>query len=89
MESVFCCEVHEGKIAPNSVLKVPVCFSPLTVDSISVDYLSLTCPGAVSKDLLKVSGTCIGTIYNPTVTAFKTFAYKHIKPGLTILICPL
>ncbi|KAF4109419.1 cilia- and flagella-associated protein 65 isoform X1 [Onychostoma macrolepis] len=62
MESVFCCEVHEGKIAPNSVLKVPVCFSPLTVDSISVDYLSLTCPGAVSKDLLKVSGTCIGPI---------------------------
>ncbi|XP_016378792.1 coiled-coil domain-containing protein 108-like [Sinocyclocheilus rhinocerous] len=62
MESVFCCEVHEGKIAPNSVLKVPVCFSPLTVDSISVDYLSLTCPGAVSKDLLKMSGTCIGPI---------------------------
>ncbi|XP_050976101.1 cilia- and flagella-associated protein 65 [Labeo rohita] len=62
MESVFCCEVREGKIAPNSVLKVPVCFSPLTVDSISVDYLSLTCPGAVGKDLLKVSGTCIGPI---------------------------
>ncbi|RXN28038.1 coiled-coil domain-containing protein 108 [Labeo rohita] len=62
MDSVFCCEVREGKIAPNSVLKVPICFSPLTVDSISVDYLSLTCPGAVGKDLLKVSGTCIGPI---------------------------
>ncbi|XP_048049329.1 LOW QUALITY PROTEIN: cilia- and flagella-associated protein 65 [Megalobrama amblycephala] len=62
MESVFHCEVHEGKIAPHSVLKVPVCFSPLTVDSISVDYLCLTCHGAVSEDLLKVSGTCIGPI---------------------------
>ncbi|KAK7168813.1 hypothetical protein R3I93_004958 [Phoxinus phoxinus] len=60
MESVFSCEVHEGKIAPHSVLKVPICFSPLTVDSISVDYLCLTCPGAVSEDLLKVSGTSIG-----------------------------
>ncbi|XP_067299570.1 cilia- and flagella-associated protein 65 [Pseudorasbora parva] len=62
LESVFHCEVHEGKIAPQSVLKVPVCFCPLTVDSISVDYLCLTCPGAISKDLLKVSGTCIGPI---------------------------
>ncbi|XP_067266303.1 cilia- and flagella-associated protein 65 [Chanodichthys erythropterus] len=62
MESVFHCEVHEGKIAPHSVLKVPVCFSPLTVDSISVDYLCLTCHGAVSEDLLKVSGTCIGPV---------------------------
>jgi len=62
MESVFSCEVHEGKIAPHSVLKVPVCFSPLTEDLISVDYLCLTCPGAVSEDLLKVSGTSIGTI---------------------------
>lgn len=63
MESVFRCEVHEGKIAPYSVLKVPVRFFPLTVDTISVDYLCLTCHGAVSEDLLKVSGTCIGTIY--------------------------
>ncbi|XP_073768570.1 cilia- and flagella-associated protein 65 isoform X2 [Danio rerio] len=62
MESVFRCEVYEGTIAPYSVLKVPVCFSPLTVESISVDYIRLTCPGAVNEELLKVSGTCIGPI---------------------------
>ncbi|XP_056308541.1 cilia- and flagella-associated protein 65-like, partial [Danio aesculapii] len=68
MESVFRCEVYEGTIAPYSVLKVPVCFSPLTVDSISVDYLCLTCPGAVNEDLLKVSGTCIGPIVSLNIS---------------------
>ncbi|XP_055071936.2 cilia- and flagella-associated protein 65 [Misgurnus anguillicaudatus] len=62
MDVVFRCEVREGQIEPHSVLKVPVWFSPLTVDSRSVDYLWLTCLGAVSKDLLKVSGSSIGPI---------------------------
>uniref|UniRef100_A0AAY5F236 CFAP65 fourth Ig-like domain-containing protein n=1 Tax=Electrophorus electricus TaxID=8005 RepID=A0AAY5F236_ELEEL len=39
---------------------VPVCFTPLAVDSASADYLSLTCLGAVSRCLLKVTGSCIG-----------------------------
>ncbi|XP_052004731.1 cilia- and flagella-associated protein 65 [Xyrauchen texanus] len=68
MESVFRCEVREGQIAPDSVLKVPVCFSPFTVDSISMDYLCLTCPGAVSKDMLKVSGSCIGPVVSLSTT---------------------
>ncbi|KAA0715982.1 Cilia- and flagella-associated protein 65 [Triplophysa tibetana] len=62
MDVVFRCEVREGQIEPHSVLKVPVCFSPLTVDCRSVDYLCLTCPGALSKDLLRVSGSSIGPI---------------------------
>ncbi|KAL7881952.1 hypothetical protein AOLI_G00088010 [Acnodon oligacanthus] len=62
MESVFQCDVHEGHMASHSVLKVPVCFTPLTVDSTSVEYFSLTCPGAVSRDLLKVTGSCIGPV---------------------------
>ncbi|XP_066497191.1 cilia- and flagella-associated protein 65 isoform X2 [Hoplias malabaricus] len=62
MESVFHCRLHEGHIAPHSVLKVPVCFTPLTVDSTNVDYFSLTCPGAVNRNLLKVSGSCIGPV---------------------------
>ncbi|TRY54345.1 hypothetical protein DNTS_011111 [Danionella cerebrum] len=60
MESVFQCELNEGSIPAHSVVKVSLLFSPLTVDSTSVDYLSLTCPGEVSEDLLKVSGTCLG-----------------------------
>ncbi|XP_056611820.1 cilia- and flagella-associated protein 65 isoform X1 [Triplophysa dalaica] len=62
MDVVFRCEVREGQIEPHSVLKVPVCFSPLTADCRSVDYLCLTCPGAVSKDLLRVSGSSIGPL---------------------------
>ncbi|XP_072541753.1 cilia- and flagella-associated protein 65 isoform X2 [Salminus brasiliensis] len=62
MESVFQCDVHKGHVAPHSVLAVPICFTPLTVDNTSVDYLSLTCRGAISKDLLKVTGSCIGPL---------------------------
>ncbi|XP_030642525.1 cilia- and flagella-associated protein 65 [Chanos chanos] len=60
LDRVFRCEVREGLLAPQSALKVPVCFSPCCVDTSSVDYLSLACPGAVSKNLLKVTGTCFG-----------------------------
>lgn len=63
MESVFQCDLHEGNVAPHSGLKVPVYFTPLTVDSTSVDYFSLTCPGAVSSNLLKVTGSCIGKLH--------------------------
>uniref|UniRef100_A0A3B1J350 Uncharacterized protein n=1 Tax=Astyanax mexicanus TaxID=7994 RepID=A0A3B1J350_ASTMX len=62
MESVFQCDVQKGHVAPHSVLAVPVCFTPLTVDTTSVEYFSLTCPGALSKDLLKVTGSCIGPV---------------------------
>ncbi|XP_076858756.1 cilia- and flagella-associated protein 65 isoform X2 [Brachyhypopomus gauderio] len=61
-ESVFQCDVQEGRVGAQSALRVPVCFTPLTVDSASVDYLSLTCPGAVARDLLKLTGTCIGPV---------------------------
>ncbi|KAI4873066.1 hypothetical protein NFI96_025495 [Prochilodus magdalenae] len=62
MESVYQCNVHEGQVASHSALKVPVCFTPLNVDSTSVEYFSLTSPGAVSKVLLKVTGSCIGPV---------------------------
>ncbi|XP_035391658.1 cilia- and flagella-associated protein 65 isoform X1 [Electrophorus electricus] len=60
VESVFQCDVWEGQVAAHSALRVPVCFTPLAVDSASADYLSLTCLGAVSRCLLKVTGSCIG-----------------------------
>ncbi|XP_029557900.1 cilia- and flagella-associated protein 65 isoform X2 [Salmo trutta] len=59
-ESVFQCGIQKGEVAPRTSIRVPVIFSPVTVDSTTVDYLSLTCPGALSKTLLKVTGTCIG-----------------------------
>ncbi|MCJ8732733.1 hypothetical protein PDJAM_G00214590 [Pangasius djambal] len=62
MESVFECDVKEGQVAPCSVLRVPVRFTPLTVDSTSVDYFRLSCPGGISTDVLKVTGSCIGPV---------------------------
>ncbi|CAB1346896.1 unnamed protein product [Coregonus sp. 'balchen'] len=59
-ESVFQCGVQQGEVAPRTSIRVAVLFSPVTVDSTTVDYLSLTCPGALSRTLLKVTGTCIG-----------------------------
>ncbi|KAK6315486.1 hypothetical protein J4Q44_G00150150 [Coregonus suidteri] len=59
-ESVFQCGVQKGEVAPRTSIRVAVLFSPVTVDSTTVDYLSLTCPGALSRTLLKVTGTCIG-----------------------------
>lgn len=60
MESVFQCDVQEGQVSPCSVLKVSVRFTPLTVDSTSVDYFRLSCPGGNSTDVLEVTGSCIG-----------------------------
>ncbi|KAG7330997.1 hypothetical protein KOW79_004966 [Hemibagrus wyckioides] len=62
MESVFECDVQEGQVSPCSVLKVAVRFTPLTVDSTSVDYFRLSCPGGISTDVLKVTGSCIGPV---------------------------
>ncbi|TSK92887.1 Cilia- and flagella-associated protein 65 [Bagarius yarrelli] len=62
MESVFECDVQEGQMSPGSVLKVPVRYTPLTVDSTSVDYFHLSCPGGISTDVLKVTGSCIGPV---------------------------
>ncbi|XP_019896730.2 cilia- and flagella-associated protein 65 isoform X1 [Esox lucius] len=59
-ESLFQCSVQKGELAPRTSIKVPVLFTPLEVDSSSVDYLSLRWPGALSKTLIKVTGACIG-----------------------------
>ncbi|KAJ8004474.1 hypothetical protein DPEC_G00136070 [Dallia pectoralis] len=59
-ESLFHCSVQKGELGPRASIRVPVCFSPLTVDSISIDYLSLRFPGALSKTIIKVTGNCIG-----------------------------
>lgn len=62
MEYEFECDVQEGQVAPCSTLRVLVCFTPLTVDSTSMDHFRLTWPGGISTDVLKVTGSCIGEI---------------------------
>ncbi|KAJ8350300.1 hypothetical protein SKAU_G00254300 [Synaphobranchus kaupii] len=58
--SVFGCEELEGRVAPGDRVRVPVCFSPLTPDCSSVEYLCVTCHGGPSKALLKLHGNSTG-----------------------------
>ncbi|KAM6946159.1 cilia- and flagella-associated protein 65 [Aplochiton taeniatus] len=60
--SAFHCDVARGEVAPGATARVPVTFSPLSVDSTSMDYLSLSCPGALSNTLLKLTGSSIGPV---------------------------
>lgn len=58
--SEFSCDVTRGKVAPGGSRRVSVTYSPAVVDTVSVEYLSLNCKGALSESLLKLSGRCIG-----------------------------
>ncbi|XP_028847047.1 cilia- and flagella-associated protein 65 isoform X2 [Denticeps clupeoides] len=60
MERVFGCELREGLVSPGSSVRVPVSFAPVAVDTCSVDYLSLSCPGAPGRRLLKLTGSGCG-----------------------------
>ncbi|XP_042350684.1 cilia- and flagella-associated protein 65 isoform X3 [Plectropomus leopardus] len=56
----FSCDVSRGKVAPGGSLQITVTFTPAEVDSVSVEYLSLKCRGALNKTRLKLTGNCIG-----------------------------
>ncbi|XP_029386708.1 cilia- and flagella-associated protein 65 [Echeneis naucrates] len=58
--SEFSCDVTSGKVAPGESTRVMVTYSPVLVDSISVEYLFLKCRGALNETSLKLSGNCIG-----------------------------
>ncbi|XP_035030976.2 cilia- and flagella-associated protein 65 [Hippoglossus stenolepis] len=58
--SEFICDVTGGEVAPGGSLRATVTFSPAVVDTVSVEYLSLKCRGALNEDQLKLTGSCIG-----------------------------
>ncbi|XP_062391076.1 cilia- and flagella-associated protein 65 [Sardina pilchardus] len=62
LDSVFECSVREGLLTPGSSVQVPVRFSPVAVDNSSVEYLCLSSPGALSKKLIKLTGSCSGPL---------------------------
>ncbi|KAJ3591519.1 hypothetical protein NHX12_006652, partial [Muraenolepis orangiensis] len=64
LESEFICDVHSGAVSPGACLKATATYTPVAVDTVAVDYLTLVCPGALSKTQLKLTGNCIG----PSVT---------------------
>ncbi|XP_040004712.1 cilia- and flagella-associated protein 65 isoform X2 [Xiphias gladius] len=59
--SEFSCDVSRGKVAPGESLRATVTYSPAVVDTVSVEYLSLKCRGALNETQLKLTGSCIGT----------------------------
>uniref|UniRef100_A0A3B4UBL5 Cilia and flagella associated protein 65 n=1 Tax=Seriola dumerili TaxID=41447 RepID=A0A3B4UBL5_SERDU len=58
--SEFRCDVTRGKVVPGGSLRATVTYSPATVDTVSVEYLSLKCRGALNETLLKLTGSSIG-----------------------------
>ncbi|XP_056292370.1 cilia- and flagella-associated protein 65 [Pseudoliparis swirei] len=60
MESEFVCDVTSGRVAPGGSLRALVTYTPAVVNSVSVEYLTLKCRGALNKNLLKLIGNCGG-----------------------------
>ncbi|XP_045910743.1 cilia- and flagella-associated protein 65 isoform X2 [Micropterus dolomieu] len=58
--SEFSCDVTSGKVRPGGSLRATVTYTPAVVDTVSVEYLSLKCRGALNKTLLKLTGNCLG-----------------------------
>ncbi|XP_033474057.2 cilia- and flagella-associated protein 65 [Epinephelus lanceolatus] len=58
--SEFSCDVTRGEVVPGGSLRATVTYSPAVVDSVSVEYISLKCRGALNETLLKLSGNCVG-----------------------------
>ncbi|XP_035860503.1 cilia- and flagella-associated protein 65 isoform X3 [Sander lucioperca] len=58
--SEFSCDVPRGKVAPGGSLQATVTYTPAVVDSVSVEYLSLKCRGALNETLIKLTGNCVG-----------------------------
>ncbi|XP_060910642.1 cilia- and flagella-associated protein 65 [Labrus mixtus] len=58
--SLFSCDESRGEVAPGGSFRVTVTYSPAVVDTVSVDYLSLKCSGALNETLLKLTGNAIG-----------------------------
>ncbi|XP_071368292.1 cilia- and flagella-associated protein 65 [Centroberyx affinis] len=80
--SEFSCDITRGEVAPGASLRATVTYTPIVVDNVSVEYLSLTCPGALSKPLLKLTGNCIG----PTVSlSSSVMDFGCVEEGGTVV----
>uniref|UniRef100_UPI0037E8BD37 cilia- and flagella-associated protein 65 n=1 Tax=Semicossyphus pulcher TaxID=241346 RepID=UPI0037E8BD37 len=58
--SQFSCDESRGEVAPGESLRATVTYTPAVVDTVSIDYLSLQCRGALDKTLLKLTGKGVG-----------------------------
>ncbi|TMS06489.1 Cilia- and flagella-associated protein 65 [Larimichthys crocea] len=103
--SEFSCDVTRGKVAPGGSLRATVTYTPAVVDTVSVDYLSLKCRGALNNILLKLTGNCEelqqSAILKPEhLVLYKLHWYRRQDPLDTLsvmqqdqdkqrLLCPL
>ncbi|KAL6100579.1 cfap65 [Pungitius sinensis] len=60
LDSEFSCDVTRGKVAPGGSLRAFVTYTPAEVDTVSVEYLSLKCRGALNETPLKLIGNSVG-----------------------------
>ncbi|XP_068557648.1 cilia- and flagella-associated protein 65 [Cebidichthys violaceus] len=60
LDSEFSWDVTRCKVAPGGSLRAVVTYTPAVVDSVSVEYLSVKCRGALNETLLKLTGNGVG-----------------------------
>ncbi|XP_077437145.1 cilia- and flagella-associated protein 65 isoform X1 [Vanacampus margaritifer] len=58
--SEFICDIEIGRVAPGGSVTAKVTFVPSVADSVSVEYLTVECKGALNKTVLKLIGNCTG-----------------------------
>ncbi|XP_061142312.1 cilia- and flagella-associated protein 65 [Syngnathus typhle] len=58
--SDFVCDVTSGRVAPGASVTAKVAFAPTVAGSVSVDYLTAECKGALNQTVLKLIGHCAG-----------------------------
>ncbi|CAL8240874.1 unnamed protein product [Merluccius merluccius] len=76
--SEFSCDVSPGEVAPGASLRATVTYTPVVVDTVAVDYLTLMCPGALKKTQLKLTGNSIA----PSVTlSCSVLDFSHVEEG--------
>ncbi|XP_041477861.1 LOW QUALITY PROTEIN: cilia- and flagella-associated protein 65-like [Lytechinus variegatus] len=62
IDTVFSCQQKSGTVPPESISRIPVSFTPNTVNEESVDYLHIQAIGKVSKTIVKLHGRCKGPV---------------------------
>lgn len=58
--SQFVCEVSSNRVAPGGSMTAKVTFVPTVADSVSVEYLTVECKGALNQTVLKLIGNSTG-----------------------------
>ncbi|KAJ8320586.1 hypothetical protein KUTeg_002173 [Tegillarca granosa] len=60
IDTVFSCPQKQGIVPPMGSVKIPVVYSPNTVDTQSIDYFNVISIGNISKAVIKCSGSSQG-----------------------------